>query len=201
MKRTRLILLVLFAVLPFLVLSYFISTPIEFREFNTTDVIQIFALLLLVSVFLERALEVFLSTWRGPGAAILDLEIERSELKIHRLNESVKATIKDVEFAINDFEKAKEKRENYRCISHRYILWIGLAFGFFVSAIGLQVLHSLADSSVINGLPRIQQTMFKWVDVLLTGGVIAGGSEGIHKIANVYDNFMKTTAKSAADKK
>jgi len=37
------------------------------------------------------------------------------------------------------------------------------------------------------------------VDVALTGGVIAGGSEGIHRIVTVFDSFMNATAKRAKD--
>ncbi|MGB2764274.1 MAG: hypothetical protein WBC02_10060 [Candidatus Aminicenantaceae bacterium] len=197
MRQTKLILLILFAVLPFLIVSFFIPELIEFKDFNTTDVIQLFALLILVSLFLERALEVFLSTWRGPGSAVLDLKIEECERKISRLKELKPPRPKEIESEYVKFEKAKKERKNYKCQSQRFILWIGLAFGFLVSAIGLQALHSLADPNVLKGLPKTQQTLFRWVDVLLTGGLIAGGSDGIHKIANVYNNFMNTTAEKA----
>ncbi len=198
MKQTKLILLILFAVFPFLVVSFFILEPIKFKDFNTTDVIQVFALLMLVSLFLERALEVFLSTWRGPGSAVLDLKIEEFESKISRLKELKSPRPEEIESEYAKFENAKKERKDYKCQSQRYILWVGLAFGFLVSAIGLQALHSLADSNALEGLPKTQQTLFRWVDVLLTGGLIAGGSDGIHKIANVYNNFMDFTAEKAS---
>ena len=197
MKKIKLFLLVLFAVLPFLIISIFTPDPIIFKKFNTADVFQLLALLLLVSLFLERALEVFVSTWRGPDAAILDSKIEESEGKITRLKELKKTTTEELESAITKFEDAKKDRKNYKCQSHRYILWIGLAFGFLVSAIGLRGLNVFVDQEELKTLLRAQKILFRCVDVLLTGGLIAGGSEGIHKIANVYNNFMNTTAKSA----
>lgn len=81
------------------------------------------------------------------------------------------------------------------------MLWVGLGFGFLISAIRLQALHSLADSNSVVGLTGIQPILFRWIDILLTGGLIAGDSEGIHKIATVFNNFIDTTVESAKGNK
>jgi hypothetical protein len=36
--------------------------------------------------------------------------------------------------------------------------------------------------------------LFPTIDVLVTGAVLAGGSEGVHQMVNVFSNFMESLA-------
>ena len=42
-----------------------------------------------------------------------------------------------------------------------------------------------------------QQDWFTFTDVLITAALIAGGSEGIHRITTVLSNFLESQAKIA----
>jgi hypothetical protein len=64
--------------------------------------------------------------------------------------------------------------------------------------VGLRALETLIDPAQ-NAWSTTQSAAFHLVDVVLTGGVIAGGSEGIHRIVTVFDNFMNATARRAKD--
>jgi hypothetical protein len=59
--------------------------------------------------------------------------------------------------------------------------------------VGLRALETLVDPALSAWSPQ-QSTAFRLVDVLLTGAVIARGSEGIHHLATVFENFMATAA-------
>ena len=63
-----------------------------------------------------------------------------------------------------------------------------------ISAVGIRMLESIVDRNALNEITRLQTFVFRLVDVLLTCGVIAGGSEGIHKIANIYNAFTEQAA-------
>jgi hypothetical protein len=93
-------------------------------------------------------------------------------------------------------EKAKRQEQEYRCATRQVVLWAGLGLGLLVSGVGLRALETLIDPA-LSGWSASQGAAFRLVDVVLTGGVIAGGSEGIHRIATVFDNFMNATAKRA----
>ena len=41
--------------------------------------------------------------------------------------------------------------------------------------------------------------IFQGLDILLTAALISGGSEGIHKMMNVYKSFMEVTEKKIQD--
>lgn len=46
----------------------------------------------------------------------------------------------------------------------------------------------------------MQILAFNMVDICLTGGVIAGGSEGIHKLTQVFTDFMESSSQRIRDK-
>ncbi len=45
----------------------------------------------------------------------------------------------------------------------------------------------------MNGIPKYQLNFFNFLDVFLTGGLIAGGSDGVHKLIEVYRSFTEAS--------
>ena len=133
--------------------------------------------LLIVSLILERALEVFVTTWRGPAAK--------------KMGEEMKS------LTGADRERKGLEKTEYKSSTQRVALWTGLTLGLLVSAVGIRTLQALVDPTALDQLPKAQAAAFSLLDVLLTGGLIAGGSEGIHKITQVFTNFMEATAEKA----
>jgi hypothetical protein len=166
------------------------------KEFDAADVLQLLTILFLVALLAERALEIFVGTWRSPGATQLELAAHALEDEVQRLQPLADADPRALAQARAALEEARCEERQYRCVTRQIVLRIGLGLGLLVSAVGCRALEallgpSLADWSVAQG------TAFRLVDVVLTGGVIAGGSEGIHRVATVFDNFMTATAKRA----
>lgn len=167
-----------------------------FKEFNASDILQLLTILFLVAMLAERALEIFVGTWRSPGATQLELAVSNLEDEIARLQQLAAPDPRALADARAALEKARRQERQYRCVTRQVVLWVGLGLGLMVSAVGCRALEVLVDP-VLSGWSPAQGTAFRLVDVLLTGGVIAGGSEGIHRIATVFDNFMTATAKRA----
>jgi len=82
----------------------------------------------------------------------------------------------------------------YRSQTQRIALYTGLAVGIAVATAGIRMLYLLIDPNTLSTFSKGQMGFFRLVDIILTGGLIAGGSDGIHKLANVYDNFMQSAA-------
>lgn len=57
----------------------------------------------------------------------------------------------------------------------------------------------LSDLHLTDGTSgeTINSGAFRTIDIVLTGSVLAGGSEAINKIMKVYTTFMQTTADKA----
>jgi len=175
--------------------------PVVFKDFGTTEVAQLLTSLLLVALFLERALEVFVTTWRGPGAAELDRQVRQcadQKAQLEQRPEAQREALQSArDAAMAALEHAEQEKSQYKSQTQRIALWSGLTLGLLISAAGLRTLQALVDPEALSRLPKTQVVVFHLVDVLLTGGLIAGGSEGIHKLTQVYSNFMEATAQRA----
>ncbi len=184
----------------FVVLSgafYLNPSSLEFQEGGVKNLPVIFGYLVLIALFVERAIEVFLSAWRSAGADELDREIKiRSNdisefLKLHV--DSQEAAGKDEYRALNEkLVSAETIRAQYRSDSRFISQWFGLGIGVVIAFVGVRVLDSVVDATSLSG---IQESIFMLVDITLTGAVIAGGSESVNKIMKLYNNFMESTAR------
>ena len=159
---------------------------IKFWPFSPTEFMQRIAPLFLISLFIERALEVFVTAWRGPEANIR--------------NQKIKALRKGVERGeANTEDLAKVCEEKERCKSKMQRIAFGgsVMLGLFVSSVGVRALGSFVDDASFRTLSEMQQASFKIVDVLLTGAMLGGGSDALHKFVTVFTNFMERTAMQA----
>ncbi|TRY15011.1 hypothetical protein [Shewanella hanedai] len=155
--------------------------------------------LILLSLFVERAIEVFLSAWRSAGADELDRVIELRKLALNKFIEAQQEPIAEQESAqckslTIQLEEAEKKRAEYRAGSRFISQWLGLGIGIFISFIGIRIIGNIVDSSSLTGY---QAGMFVIVDIVFTGAVLAGGSDSINKIMKVYNNAMTQTIKKS----
>lgn len=173
---------------------------LEFDNELTKDFPTLFGYLVLISMFLERAIEVFLSAWRSQGADILDNKIKKSRSIIEASNDpesNIKLSTGEFVELINNLSELQDERVIYSAHSRFIAQWMGLGMGFLVSLVGVRVLGNIMSTS---SLSSDQLGVFTVVDILLTGAVLAGGSEAINKIMKVYNSFMSNTEKKNKEK-
>ena len=167
---------------------------------DAASIVRLLGILFVIALFLERALEVFITTWRGPEADSLELDVQAArsvaETKA-KANPPVSPQALDEATAAL---KAAQKAEiAYRSGTQRLALWTGLILGVLISAIGFRTLGHLIDAESFSQMPSLQKAVFKVMDCLITGGLIGGGSEGIHKLTQVYTEFMDASANHFRD--
>lgn len=157
---------------------------VRFWPFTVGDFLQLITPLFLVALFIERVLEVFLTSWRAAESKKLELAAKR-----------------EVRDATNDDAKTAEEPEtalaDYKSRTQRIALLSGTAIGVIISALGVRILELFVDPAVFQNLSSAQQTLFRIADVLFTGAVLGGGSEGLHKLVRVFTNFMESSAERA----
>jgi len=175
-------------------MSFWVSpAALAIKTMSATDVISMLSSFFLIALILERSLEVFITTWRAEESDKLDLEIQNLKDKVSQL-ESKNATSDELDPLRDNLKKTIYVQTNYRSQTQRIALYTGLAVGIAVATAGIRMLHLLVDPNTLSTFSEGQMGFFRVADIILTGGLIAGGSDGIHKIANVYDNFMNSTA-------
>jgi len=178
-------------------------SPATFKAFQATEIFQLLAGIVLIALFLERALEVFMTTWRRPDAAQLDVDLRNRRNRIRDL-EAEKTPSDEVLASLRkeraDLEVARADRAKYRSDTQRFALWTSLILGMIVSAVGFRVLQQLVEPSSLDGIDGGQQYAFHAVDVLLTGGLLAGGSDSVHKLMQIYTTFMDVSQEKARER-
>ncbi|MBD2167892.1 hypothetical protein H6G04_26240 [Calothrix membranacea FACHB-236] len=220
--------------------------PLVLKSFGFEDVVQVLTLPLFISLLLERSLEVFITTWRGPTKEQLEISIQQQNALITErrkliteqqlqnqnqiqpldpnpiiVNESGGSTLEqqliqdfsqtpaevltklqphidDLTARVKDLNDKERKRIAYKSDTRIIALWTSLLCGLLISAIGIRSIEPLI---IIDTTNTIQISIFRCLDALLTGGLIAGGSEGIHKFIQVFTDFLEATSNQVKDKR
>ncbi|MDP3766509.1 MAG: hypothetical protein Q8S13_00705, partial [Dehalococcoidia bacterium] len=153
---------------------------VRFSLKGAAEFVETMAPLVLVSLFIERALEVFMTTWRGPEAARLAHEARQASAGVEGAPPTAGVNL-----------------VAYRASTQRVAFLSGIALGVIVSALGVRGLEQFVDASTFSLLSPLQRDWFKGADVLLTGAVLGGGADGLHKIVAAFTTFLDTTTKKA----
>jgi len=133
--------------------------------------------LVLVSLFIERALEVVMTTWRGPDAARLGQQARRAGNGGQGGRSEAAALV------------------GYKATTQRIAFLTGIGLGVVVSALGVRGLGQFVDPVAFERLEPFQRDWFNACDVLLTGAVLGGGADGLHKLIVAFTTFLDTTAR------
>ena len=140
--------------------------------------------LLFASAILERALDVWLSMMMGAKADNLDNQIRTLKAQI----ESAPAgSAQSLQAAL---EPVLKERTAHQVATRKLAAPVALFAGTIISAIGLRSLQPLFDKADSAWTRTAQGHLFVAVDVLLTGTLLAGGSDGIHWIVALYRDWM-----------
>ena len=131
-------------------------------------------ILYIVALFVERSLEVLLKAWRQG-------EKTRLEEKVREAEERGRAA-------------AESELRDYRAGTQRRALLAGLTLGLLVSLSGVRLLGPIFDLAAASAL---QRAVFRFTDIVLTAGLIAGGSAAIHELMALIDDFLRASRKRA----
>jgi hypothetical protein len=102
---------------------------------------------------------------------------------------------------LGELEKSNIDRAEYKSQTRKIALWTALFIGLLISGVGIRSLETLINLKDLKEFPPGQQPIFytgqvyifRILDTLLTGGLIAGGSDGIHKLTQVFTVFLEET--------
>jgi hypothetical protein len=94
-------------------------------------------------------------------------------------------------------EAASAKLAGEQEVTRRYSVYTGFVLGLIVSAYGVRTLGEMyihrAGETAASGFPAL----FNGADILLTAGLIAGGSQGIHLMLKTFGGFFENARNSA----
>ncbi|HEX7120637.1 MAG TPA: hypothetical protein VF212_17725 [Longimicrobiales bacterium] len=134
---------------------------------------SVLAPLVVCAAFIERAVEVVLTPLRGEESARLQAKAQACR-------------------ATGDHDEAAEhetRLTEHKLGSRRRAFFLAVALGIAASLLGIRGLESLLADGAQPG------TGFEFFDIVLTGLVIGGGADGIHKIVKAFTDYMEMVSR------
>jgi hypothetical protein len=161
---------------------------LQLRDIGDAKILSLLASLFVIALFCERTLEIIIHTLRSTGRLELEEMLQAKQDELEILNKTPKPISKAISKVEDALQEIKNKIKEYKRNTRSTSMLLGLLIGILVSAVGIRVIGALVENIPEGG---IQSAGFKIVDILITGGLISGGSEGIHRMMNVYNAFTE----------
>jgi hypothetical protein len=173
-------------------LHNFISVPYE------TDITgqgtKLVGALFVVTVFVERSTAVIASIWFDQAIKIAEVKENFAYTEFTR-----KGKLKE---DLDRFQNATISRIETEAQRNRLKSYLALIMALFVSSVGVRTLENLqvlpgvcsTTSLSANCLSTTQLGLYRSVDILITTGLIAGGSAGIAALADLLKKGIEKTA-------
>lgn len=166
----------------------YILIPMDLPELRPSIVqiaLQQLTILLVVALFLERALEVYKLSYLSPEKERLATQVTHHQLEFESLVAKAEhSSHKDaVEAKQIRLFNAEESLQVYRNHMRQSLLRISIVFGALISLVGVRSLENAFNfPAPESGVEIFRLYLFRVLDLMLTAGLISGGSEGIHGV-------------------
>lgn len=134
-------------------------------DMSPEDYLGVLTHLAIISLITERFVEIFTSVIRVPNRVVLEGDLRK-------LLES------GDEVAKHD---AIEALDTYKAKTGIFAMSISFIAGLIIASVGIHVLGPLFD---ISGLEPTQKKFFVAIDIVITAGLIAGGSKGVNSLTS-----------------
>lgn len=161
------------------------------KGLSVGDVTKLLTTFFVLALFVERTLEVFITAWRGQ-------ETVKRENEIQAANQALAQNSTDS--ALQEAVKTQKNwLSEYKCETQAIALRSALVLGILIAAVGVRSFNIFVARPVAADPTtfwyNLQAGTFNVLDVLVSGGIIGGGSDAIHKMMNVITKFFDATAK------
>lgn len=181
-----LLLFVMVAALGLIAYTGHAPSAIAFKALDMPAVVGLLSWLFVVALFIERSVEVIVMVLRDEPADGLQAAVDAEQARIAALQKADPAVRVDS----TALDQANRALTSFRGGTKELALCVGFFLGVLVSLAGVRALASVLG-------PQDGHWLFSAADILVTGAVLAGGSDGVHKMANVFSNFMDALATKA----
>jgi hypothetical protein len=154
----------------------------RFSDQALQNVPNVMAPLIMVALFVERAVEVVMSAWRAEGSQELEAELLAAQ------QAAVAGSPRP------DYADLQRRVISYKALSQRLSFLVAFIVSLVVAMSGVRAIEMLVVKDSVRAFgSSSQQQLFVWADVFLTATLLAGGADGLHKIVSTFTAFLDST--------
>ncbi|MBT9312673.1 hypothetical protein [Leptothoe kymatousa] len=131
----------------------------------------------------------------------LATQLEQRQLELDSLSPDVKADASNVGVKAAQLKllNAKESLRSYKQHIRQSILRVAIVFGLLMGLVGIRSLEGIIQyPAPVITLEIFRLYLFRVLDLGLTAGLIAGGSEGIHSLIKKLYSFFPDASQTVA---
>lgn len=175
----------IFAVLGLVAIAAFILNnniadfqTIDISSFDFSKVFGLLGSIAFISLLVERASEIFM------------VDTQKKEKENLKREVTIMNTRRDV-LSPEEAEQKVQKVSQLNVMQderRKKVSFFAFALGLLIALFGVRILTNLISEP--ETMTAVQSKFINIIDMVLTGCVIAGGSEGIHYIIKTFSNFL-----------
>jgi hypothetical protein len=181
-----------------LVHRHAVPPVVPFSPFDVHVVLNVLGGLFIVALMTERAVEVIISVLRDADAQVLTSAITATTAALDEAKSELPASGTKIDTLAALLAVQQKTLDAYRIDTRETTYCISFTLGVALALVGVRGLFGLLAPA-----PGPLGGWFQLVDILVTGAVIAGGSDGIHKMVTAvlgcFTMISTTMAKKSAD--
>ncbi|PCJ70450.1 MAG: hypothetical protein COA62_07640 [Rhodobiaceae bacterium] len=190
-----------------LLVGYGIVLPVRLiPNIETSTLVTLLFSLIAVALFIERAAEVYLGTWRRAGRAERLRALRESNGQVKETTAALNRLATDTNADKSEIgaymaalvtqkglaSEAAGQLATYRAGTAQLALTTNVAFGVLIACLGVRALEPLFNWSAV-AAPSSVPMFFTFADILITGALLGGGADGLHKIVSVFTAYADET--------
>lgn len=156
-----------------------IGGKVELSNEKIDEILRDVMILVLIALFMERALEVFMTIWRGGTADELQIKVDATRRALEV------AGAADVTTANSALKDAEAELGTHKDGSRKKAFVSSTILGLLISYLGVRSLALVVEYGNMHG--------FTALDIILTGLLLGGGADGLHKIVSVFTAYADAT--------
>jgi hypothetical protein len=164
------------------------TRPLWTLDFDIERVFSLLMMLFVVTLFVERAADVIITVWRDPGKTERKALVEAGRGAIAAASTRGAVPLPNV---MKVQQVVELDAERFNAGTGRIAGIVTFLMGIAAAVVGFRVMLPLVDQTSFEPLGPLQRGLFYWFDVLITGAVIGGGSEGVHQILSTIISAFK----------
>lgn len=181
--------------------------PLDFSDLKSADILNLLLAAIFTALIIERAVEV----WANGAFAPQEQAIRSRELVIEgqiarkqkalddenkrptpdaALQETLRKKIREAGGALlTEIERTAPQLQQLKLEKSAKTATLAVLLGLGASAVGVRVLGQFLPDPVPADMDPVQLALFRFMDVVMTTALLAGGADGIHKLIKPFLNY------------
>jgi len=168
-------------------------SPMPFAKLELQTVLNLLGGLFVVALMTERAIEVIVSVLRDAEAQEKVGAIKAITSSVADAKAKSPQVQADIDALTGQLEVKQKDLDSYRIDTKETTYCISFTLGVALALVGVRGIHGLLANAPSSG-------WFSLVDIVVTGAVIAGGSDGIHQMVTAVLDFFNMLSSQSAKK-